>query len=163
MVSGLLPLDIGLSTGPVFPVGAWGDNIGTGIEARASLAWKPWERVGVGAGITGCLYGDAWDGDASLACIGPEILTDLFLRPHARVFNPGVEAGFGLTRSRMESAGGADPATWDPAWRAGVRWDFSLGGGLRGAVGFDFRGILASGGSADSFGLVFRASREVGR
>lgn len=163
LVAGLLPLDVGISTGPVFPVGNWGTNIGTGLEARASVHWKPWARVGIGAALQADLFGDAWEGDASLACFGPEISTTLFLRPHARTFNPGIEAGFGVTRSRLQSAGGSDPATWDPSWRAGLRWDFSLGMGFRGAVGFDFRGILASGGSADSFGLVFRASREVGR
>jgi hypothetical protein len=162
LVAGLLPLDVGVSTGPVFPVGGWGDNIGTGVEARASVHWKPWQRVGVGAALAADLYGDAYDGDASLACISPEVSSAFFLRPHARVFNPGIEAGIGFSRSRLQSAGGSDPATWDPSWRAGIRWDFSLGSGFRGAIGFDFRGILASGGSADSFGLVFRASREVG-
>jgi hypothetical protein len=163
LVAGLPPLDIGISTGPVFPVGNWGETIGTGIEARASVHWKPWARVGVGAALQADLFGDAWDGDASLSCIGPEISTALFLRPGARVFNPGIEAAFGLTRSQLQSGGGTDPASWDPSWRAGLRWDFSLGMGFRGAAGFDFRGILASGESADSFGLVFRVSREVGR
>jgi hypothetical protein len=163
LAAGLPPLDVGVSTGPVFPVGNWGETIGTGIEARTSVHWKPWARVGVGAALQADLFGDAWDGDASLSCIGPEISTAFFLRPGARVFNPGIEAAFGLTRSQLQSGGGTDPASWDPSWRAGLRWDFSLGMGLRGAAGFDFRGILASGESADSFGLVFRVSREVGR
>ncbi len=51
--------------------------------------------------------------------------------------------------------------TWDPFWRAGVRWEFGLGSGLRGAVGFDFRGIMAREESGDGFALVFRVSREV--
>lgn len=160
-VSVAADLDIGLTAGPSFPVGSWGQYIGSGLSARACVQWKPLARIGAGAALGAGIYGDEYEGDASLLMITPEIVSSFHLRPWGRSFNPGIEAGFGMTRSSLRSGGGTDPATWDPSWRAGFRWDFSLGSGYRAAVGFDFAGILGSRGSSDSFGLVFRISRGV--
>jgi len=163
LLGGLPPLEAGVSVGPVFPVGDWGQYLDTGVEARVSLQLVPLRRVRAGLAFSMDIYGDGGRGDASVTMLSPEATASFFLRPGARVFNPGLEAGFGMTRSRLESGGGDDPATWDPSWRAGPRGDFSAGNGYRGAVGFDFRGVLAEGSSADSFGLVFRISKEVAR
>lgn len=151
----------GLSLGPVFPVGSWGDNIGSGLDLRAYGRWMFSDAFGAGPGLALTMHGDAYDGDASLSVLTPEISAAYHLRPGAGSFSPGLEVGAGYSRSRLEAGGGSDPVTWDPFWRAGVRWEFGLGSGLRGAVGFDFRGIMAREESGDGFALVFRVSREV--
>lgn len=157
------PADIaaGMSVGPVFPVGGWGDNFGSGLDICAFGRWMWTDRLGAGPGLSLTMYGDAYDGDASLSIITPEISASYHLRPGARSFSPGLEAAIGYSRSRLEAGGGSDPATWDPAWRAGIRWEFGLGAGFRGAVGFDFNGILAQEETGDGFSLVFRVSRKV--
>lgn len=156
-------IDAGLSVGPVFPVGGWGQFLSTGLDFEAFAGWGVNSRLSAGPGVSVALYGDGGGGDASLTVITPEIRGSFFLRPGARSFNPGVEAAFGYSRSSLSSGGGEDPVTWDPSWRAGLRWDFSLGGGFRGAAGFDFRGILSGIESADGFSMVLRVSKEVAR
>jgi hypothetical protein len=91
----------------------------------------------------------------------PHVSLAYYLRPWGDVFNPGIEAGAGMCRSSLSSGDGADPATWDPCWRAGIRWDFLLGAGFRGAIGCDYTGIMAKEKQGDTFGLVFTVSREV--
>jgi hypothetical protein len=151
----------GLATGPVFPVGSWGDSFGSGLEFQAFARWMFSERFGAGPGLSMVLYGDEYDGDASLDVLTPEISAAFHLRPGARSFSPGIEVGLGYSRSSLESGGGSDPVTWDPSWRAGIRWEFGMGAGFRGAAGFDFKGIVAREETADGFALVFRVSREV--
>lgn len=154
-------LDAGMSAGVAFPVGQWGRQFGTGLDLGAHARWRLTRGIGAGLGLSAQVYGDAYDGDASLLVLAPSVSTALHLRPGARSFNPGLEASFGLARSVMTNAGGEDPATWDPFWRAGFRWDFGMGPGWRGAVGFDFSGVMGEGESADCFELVMRISRGV--
>jgi hypothetical protein len=155
-------LDLGASLGLSYPVGAWGDNIGSGLGLRTRGLWKAAEGLGLGAGLGLSLYGDSWDGDASLSRLAPQLVARGVLRPGAASFEPGLEVGLGMARSSMSSSGGTDPASWDPFWRAGLHWGFGLGDGLRGGIGLGFTGVLADIESADSFELLFSVSREVG-
>lgn len=154
-------LDVGFTASSIFPVGSWGEQIGAGLSARASAQWKPAARIGAGASLGIGIFGDEYDGDASVFMLSPEITGSFHLRPWGRTFNPGIEAGFGMNRTSMECGGGSDPASWDPFWRAGLRWDFGMGSDFRGAVGFDLASILSQKVSSDSFSILFRLSREV--
>lgn len=151
----------GISAGPVFPAGGWGDNIGSGLDLQVFGRWMSDGRFGAGPGLSLAMYGDEYDGDASLTVLTPELSAAYHLRPGAASFSPGLEAGIGYSRSELEAGNGSDPVSWDPSWRAGFRWEFGMGAGFRGAAGFDFRGVLAEGESGDAFALVFRVSREV--
>ena len=155
-------LELGANVGLSYPVGAWGDNIGGGISGRILGLVPAWERLRLGAGLDLALYGDAEGGDASLSRLAPQLVARGILRPGAASFEPGIELGLGMARTGLSASGGSDPASWDPFWRAGVRWGFGLGSGLRGGVGFDFSGVLADVESAESFELLFSVSREVG-
>jgi len=155
-------LDLGASLGLSYPVGAWGDNIGSGISAEAVGLWKAYDRLGVGAGMGLSVYGDDWDGDASVVRLAPQLVARGVLRPGAASFEPGLEVGLGMARTSLSSSGGSDPASWDPFWRAGLRWGFGLGAGLRGGVGFDFSGVLADVETAESFEILFTVGRKVG-
>jgi hypothetical protein len=155
-------IDVGGSAGLSYPVGAWGDNIGGGLSARGFALWRVSEGLGAGLGADLAVYGDAEDGDASLTRLAPQLIARGVLRPGAASFEPGLEVGLGMARTGLSASGGSDPASWDPFWRAGIRWGFSLGAGLRGGLGFDFSGVLADVESAESFELCFSVSREVG-
>ncbi len=155
-------LNLDASMGISYPVGAWGDNIGSGIGTRALALWKATERLGAGAGLGLTLYGDDWEGDASLSRLAPQLVARGVLRPGAASFEPGLEVGVGMSRSRLGSSGGVDPASWDPFWRAGLRWGFGLGEGFRGGIGFDFSGVLSDVETAESFEILFSVGREVG-
>jgi len=91
----------------------------------------------------------------------PALTASYYLRPWGNTFNPGLECAFGLCRSSLSNSGGADPVSWDPAWRAGFRWDFSLGGTYRGQVGMDYSSVLADIEQADTFLLLFGFTKEV--
>ena len=66
-----------------------------------------------------------------------------------------------MCRSSLSNSGGTDPATWDPYWTVGLRWNFSIGGGFRGEVGSDYTSVMAEMQSGDAFNLQFGISREV--
>jgi hypothetical protein len=160
-VVGALDFDLSVSVGPTYASGGWGDNLSTGVWGRLDFRWMITPSVRAGAGMEASAFGSRYDTDASLTIMSPHLSVAYYLRPGAAVFNPGIEAAGGFARSSLGSGGGTDPATWDPFWRAGVRWDFSIGAGFRGAVGCDYTGIMAEGKSGDMFGLVFAVSREV--
>jgi hypothetical protein len=153
--------DLGVSVGPSYPSGGWGDDLGTGIWGRLDFCWKVSPSFRAGAGMEAGVFGSRYDTSASLSMLMPHVAASYYLIPGAKVFNPGIEVAGGLCRSSLSSGGGSDPVTWDPFWRAGVRWNFSMGAGFRGAVGCDYTGILAEQKSGDTFGLVFTVSREV--
>ncbi len=73
----------GLSLGPVFPAGSWGDNIGSGLDLRAYGRWMFSDAFGAGPGLALTMHGDAYDGDASLSVLTPEINSAYHLRPCA--------------------------------------------------------------------------------
>ena len=149
------------SVGTSLPVGQWGRNLGTGIEGRLACELLITPSLRAGVGLQGAAFGSTDGGSASLTMFVPEVTASWFLRPWGNTFNPGVEAAFGTCRSSLSNGAGEDSVTWDPAWRAGLRWDFSLGGGIRGRVGADYSGILASREQADSFVLLFGFGTEV--
>lgn len=155
--------DIGFtaSVGPTFPTGQWGRNLSTGIDARLMGEWLITPSLRAGAGVQGMLLGSTDGGSASLTIVTPQVSFAWFLRPWGRVFNPGIECAFGMGRSSLSNGDGHDPITWDPAWRAGLRWDFSMGGGFRGRVGLDYSSIIAEMEQADAFTLLFGFSTEV--
>jgi len=132
--------DLLVSVGPSYSLGGWGDYMGTGITGRLGFSLKL---------------------NSSLTMLSPHVGAGYYLRPWGDTFNPGVEVAGGFCRSALKSGSGADPVTWDPFWRAGIRWDFRIGAGFRGAVGFDYTSVLASEKSGDTFGLLFTLSREV--
>lgn len=157
-----LDLEIELSGGPVFPIGSWGQHLDSGMGLSLGGVWHPSSRIGVGVGLDGELYSSSGREDASLQKLTAMLQGALFLRPGARSFNPGIVVALGLTRSRLQSGTGTDPATWDPSWRAGVRWGFSIGGGFRARIGLDFGSVIASSGdNGDFFDLRLGFLREV--
>ena len=152
---------LSVSVGPSYSSGGWGDNLSTGIGGRVDFYWKITPSFRTGAGMEATAFGSRYNTNVSLTMLMPHVCAAYYLRPHARVFNPGIEIAGGMSRSSLHSGGGTDPATWDPFWRAGIRWDFSMGAGFRGAVGFDYAGVMAGEKSGNTFGLVFTVSREV--
>ena len=161
LVCTAVDLDLTVSLGPAFSTGQWGRNLGTGIDGRITGAWMITPSLRVGMGIEGQALSSTDGGSASLTMLTPALVTSYYLRPWGNSFNPGVECAFGLCRTSLSNSGGADPVTWDPAWRAGLRWDFSLGGSFRGRIGADYSSVLAEMEQADSFLLLFGFSREV--
>ena len=161
VLAGAMDLDLSVSVGPDYASGGWGDNLSNGILGRIDVCWKITPSFRAGAGMEASVFGSRYDTDASLSMMMPHVSAGYYLRPGATVFNPGIEVAGGLARTSLRSGGGADPASWDPFWRAGIRWDFSIGAGFRGAAGFDYSGIVAESKSGDTFGLVFTVSREV--
>lgn len=153
--------DLLVSVGPSYSLGGWGDYMGTGITGRLGFSLKLNPSLRVGTGVEGTAFGSRYDGNSSLTMLSPHVGAGYYLRPWGDTFNPGVEVAGGFCRSALKSGSGADPVTWDPFWRAGIRWDFRIGAGFRGAVGFDYTSVLASEKSGDTFGLLFALSREV--
>ncbi|MCK5130632.1 MAG: hypothetical protein KAR40_00590 [Candidatus Sabulitectum sp.] len=145
----------------ITPIGGWGENLSSGLAGGLYGNWLFSPKFRAGLGIEGTVFGDANQGSASFTQMKPMGNVSLFLRPHGAVFNPGLVMGFGYCRSRLSSGGGIDPVSWDPFWRAGIRWNFSLGSPWRAGLGLDLEGIMASGKSGDAFRLTFGVSREV--
>ena len=156
-----LDLEVELSGGPSFPIGSWGQHLSSGFGCSLGATWHPYRILGAGLSVDGELYSSAGREEASLTRLSPMLHVSLFLRPGARSFNPGIVAAFGVTRSKLTSGTGSDPASWDPSWRAGVRWGFSLGGEFRCRVGFDFGSVIAREQAGDYFDLRLGILREV--
>jgi hypothetical protein len=91
---------------------------------------------------------DPWPGLPSISIPGAprSIRSDRFLRdvPH-----------------RAGSGGGGTSPDWDPFWRAGIRWDLSLGAPWRAALGLDLESVMSEDKTGDTFRLVLAVSREV--
>lgn len=154
-------VDIVLEGAVVSPIGGWGTNLSSGLAGGIQANWLLSKKFRAGAGIEGVTFGDGNNGDASFSQVKPMGLFSFYLRPHGDTFNPGIVAAFGYCRSRLSSGGGTDPASWDPFWRAGLRWNFSLGQPWRAGLGFDLESVLSSDKTGDAFRLTFGVSREV--
>ena len=156
-----LELDIAASTGLAYPTGKWGNSLNTGLDAGLFATWIATPSLRAGLGFSMGVYGSSDQGAASFTMLKPQIKAAYYLRPWGNIFNPGVVCSFGMCRSSLSNSGGTDPATWDPFWTVGLRWNFSIGGGFRGEVGSDYSSVMAEMESGDSFILQFGVSREV--
>jgi hypothetical protein len=154
-------IDIAAGAGLSYPTGQWGNSLNTGVDAELSASWIVTPSFRAGLGVSFNVFGSNDQGAASLTFFKPQLKAGYYLRPWGNVFNPGVVCAFGMSRTSLSNSGGTDPATWDPFWKMGLRWNFSVGGGFRGEVGGDFSSILAEMESADVFTLQFCISREV--
>ncbi len=145
----------------VTPIGGWGENLSNGLAGGLYGNWLLSQKFRAGLGIEGTVFGDDNQGSASFTQLKPMGIVAFYLRPHGVAFNPGVVVGFGYCRSRLCSGGGIDPESWDPLWRAGVRWNFSLGSPWRAGLGLDLESVMASEKAGDTFRMTFGVSREV--
>ena len=145
----------------ITPIGGWGENLSNGLAGGLYANWLFSQKFRAGLGIEGAVFGDANQGSASFTQLKPMGTASFFLRPQAVIFNPGVVVGFGYCRSRLSSGGGIDPESWDLFWRAGIRWNFSLGSPWRAGLGLDLESVVASEKPGDAFRLTFGVSREV--
>jgi hypothetical protein len=135
-VCSAIDIDLGAEIGMSYPTGQWGNSLNTGV-------------------------GSSDQGAASLTFFEPQLKAGYYLRPWGNIFNPGVVCAFGLCRSSLSNSGGTDPASWDPFWNVGLRWNFSIGGGFRGEAGGNYSNIMAEMETGDSFSLQLGISREV--
>ena len=145
----------------ITPVGGWGENLSNGLSGGLYGNWLFTEKLRAGLGIDGAIFADANQGSASFSQLKPMADVLFYFRPGGTVFNPGLSAGFGYCRSRLASGGGVDPESWDLFWRAGLRWNFSLGAPWRAGLGLDLESVMAAEKSGDAFRLTFGVSREV--
>ena len=156
-----IDIELVATGGPSFPTGQWGNSLSTGVDVGLSASWIVTPSLRVGGLINGNVYGGADQGSATFTLLKPGINVGYYLRPWGSVFNPGIEGGFGICRSSLSNGDGADPVSWDPFWRVGMRWDFSMGAGFRGRTGVDYSSVLGEKETGDSFTLLFGISREV--
>lgn len=154
-------LEIEVGGAGLTPIGGWGDDLSDGLAGEIQVNWLLSRKFRIGAGCEGAIYSDGYDGNASFSQLKPMGIVSFYLRPHGAAFNPGIVAAFGYCRSRLSSGGGVDPASWDPFWRAGLRWNFSLGSPWRAGLGFDLESVMAGETSGDAFRMAFGVSREV--
>ena len=156
-----IDIDFAAETGLLYPTGQWGKSLNTGVDAGLFASWIVTPSFRAGLGLSLSVFGSSDQGAASLTFLKPQLKAGYYLRPWGKVFNPGVVCAFGLSRSSLSNSGGTDPATWDPFWKIGLRWNFSLGGGFRGEIGGDYSSIMAEIESGDVFTLRFGIAREV--
>ncbi|MBN1433732.1 hypothetical protein JW921_03165 [Candidatus Fermentibacterales bacterium] len=156
-----VPLQLELSGATVFPVGSWGQHLSSGLSASLGATWRATRSLGAGLLLEGEIYSSSGALEASLTRLSTMAQFSAFLRPGSPSFSPGIVLALGITRSDLSSGAGEDPPTWDPSWRAGVRWGFSLGGGFRCRTGFDFGGVMAEGADGDYFDMRLGLVREV--
>jgi len=154
-------IEIGIDCAGVTPIGGWGENLSSGLSGEVQFNWLVSRKFRAGVGIEGATYGDGSSGNASFSQLKPMGILSFYLRPQGASFNPGIVAAFGYCRSRLSSGGGVDPASWDPFWRTGLRWNFSLGSPWRAGIGFDLESVMAADKSGDAFKFTFGVSREV--
>lgn len=160
-VSAAGTIDIVIEGAGVTPIGGWGENLSSGLAGGIQFNWLVSRKFRAGAGIEGTTFGDGNSGNASFSQLKPMGILSFYLRPQGASFNPGVVAAFGYCRSRLSSGDGIDPSSWDPFWRAGLRWNFSLGSPWRAGLGFDLESVTASEKTGDAFRFSFGVSREV--
>lgn len=142
-------------------LGGWGKYLSNGLSGSVQAKWLFSRKFQAGLGLEGVVFGDGYSEDASLLQLKPMGILSFYFRPRGRSFNPGIVAAFGYCRSRLSSGEGVDPVSWDPFWRAGVRWNFSLGEPWRAGIGFDLESVLSSEKNGDAFKFTFGVSREV--
>lgn len=155
-------VDFTAEIGPGFALGGWGSSFGTGLNLGLAGEWRFTPKLRAGGSVDVSSFSHTYSGNADLFMFRPSLRAAFYLNPESSTFNPGLTASFGMCRTALESGGGADPASWDPFWRAGLRWDLSLGHPFRAGLGFDLESVMASGRSGDTFRLVLSVSREVG-
>ncbi len=160
-VCSAIDIDFAAETGLSYPTGQWGKSLNTGVDAGLSASWIVTPSFRAGLGLSLNVFGSSDQGAASLTFFKPQLKAGYYLRPWGKIFNPGVVCAFGFCRSTLSNSGGTNPASWDPFWKVGLRWNFSLGGGFRGEVGGDYSSIMAEIESGDVFTLQFGISREV--
>lgn len=154
-------LEIGIGGAGITPIGGWGENLSSGLSGELQFNWLFSRKLRAGAGIEAVTYGDGNDGNASFSQLKPMGILSFYLRPHGASFNPGIVAAFGYCRSRLSSGDGVDPSSWDPFWRAGLRWNFSIGSPWRAGLGFGLESVMAQDKTGDAFRFTFGVSREV--
>lgn len=145
----------------ITPIGGWGKDLDSGLAGGLYGNWLFSQKLRAGLGIEGAIFSDTYQGTASFTQLKPMGTASFYLRPHSASFNPGIAVGFGYCRSRLSSGDGVDPVSWDLFWRAGIKWDFSLGSQWRAGLGFDLESVMASEKAGDAFRLTFGVSREV--
>ncbi len=154
-------IDVAVESASITPIGGWGKNLSNGLAGGLYGSWLFSPKFRAGLAIEGSVFGDGNQGSASFTQIKPMATVSFYMRPHGRIFNPGFVMAFGYNRSRLSSGDGVDPVSWDPFWRAGIRWNFSLGSPWRAGLGLDLEGVMASEKSGDAFRLTFGVSREI--
>lgn len=145
----------------ITPIGGWGENLSNGLAGGLFGSWLFSQKFQAGLGVEGALFSSKFDGSTSFTQLKPMGTASFYLRPHGTAFNPGVVAGFGYCRSRLSSGAGTDPVSWDLFWRAGIRWNFSLGSPWRAGLGIDLESVMASEMTGDAFRFTFGVAREV--
>lgn len=153
--------NVAVSGGMLWATGPWGNNFDSGMSCELNAVWNILPSLSTGVIVSGIAYNGIDDGRASLNMFNYGILAGYYLRPWGATFNPGIECSFGMNRSSLTNGTGSDPITWDPCWKAGLVWDFSIGGGLRGAIGCDYIQVLAEKQTSESFGMRIRISKEI--
>ncbi len=153
--------DIAVSGGILWATGQWGNDFGNGMNCEFTGVWNILSSISTGVTVSGTTYSGGINGRASLNMFNCGIIVGYFLRPWGETFNPGIECSFGMNRSSLTNGTGSDPVTWDPYWKAGLVWDFSIGGGFRGAVGCDYIQVLAETQASESFGIRIGISKEI--
>ena len=156
-----IDIDLGAEIGMCYPTGQWGNSLNTGVDAGLSASWIVTQSFRTGLGLSFSVFGSSDQGAASLTFFEPQLKAGYYLRPWGNIFNPGVVCAIGLSRSSLSNSGGTDPASWDPFWNVGLRWNFNIGSGFRGEIGGDYSSIMAEMETEDSFSLKFGISREV--
>lgn len=154
-------MEIEVGGAGVTTLGGWGENLSGGLSGEIQFNWLFSDKFRGGAGLEGTVYGSGNNVNTSFTQLKPMGILSFYLRPHSASFNPGVVAAFGYCGSRLSSGGGIDPASWDPFWRAGLRWNFSLGSPWRAGIGFDLESVAATEKAGDAFRFAFGVSRGV--
>ncbi len=155
-------VDLLAEIGTGFAMGGWGESFGPGFNLGLGAEWRVTSKLRAGGTVDVSSFSHSHSGDATLFMLRPAVRTAFYLNPGSPSFNPGIVATFGMCRTSLESGGGADTPSWDPFWRAGIRWDMSLGHPWRAGLGIDLESVMASQKSGDTFKLVLAVSREVG-
>ncbi len=145
----------------VTPIGGWGEHLSNGLAGGLYGSWLFSDKLSAGLGVEGVVFGDGNQGSASFTQLKPMGIGSFYLRPYGRVFNPGLVVAFGYNQSRLSAEGGIDAASWDLFWRAGIRWNFSLGSPWRAGLGLDLESVMASEKTGDSFKFTFGISRGI--
>lgn len=153
--------DLMAEIGTGFAMGGWGDSFGTGLNVGLAAEYRLTRKLRAGAGFDVSSFSSENSGNAALFMMRPAIRAAFYMNPGSSSFNPGIAASFGLCRTSLESGGGSDDPSWDPFWRAGLRWDMSLGHPWRAGLGLDLESVLAPEKTGDTFRLVLAISREV--
>jgi len=153
--------DLFTEVGTGFALGGWGEGFGPGFNLGLGGEWRFTPGFRAGGAVDMSAFSRSDGGGASLFMSRPMVRAAFYFNPGSASFNPGVTASFGMCRTALESGGGADSPSWDPFWRAGIRWDMSLGAPWRAALGLDLESVMAEGKSGDAVRLVLAVSREV--